>query len=133
MTWLHFTYTLTVPVTNTLVFIGTNIKPVDSQFTCSINSQLDQAAVKKNLRKDFMQISNPQANVWIWRSPLLKCQTLLCITVLWCPQSQETQEHCTKTFPYLIVKEERYTKTKTKRAVINTVHKVEYVNNLINM
>jgi len=46
-----------VPVTTTFIFIDTNIKPVDSQFTCSLNSQLDQAAVKNNLRKDFMQIS----------------------------------------------------------------------------
>ncbi len=61
MRWLNFT-ALTVPVIHTLIFTGTNIKPMDSQFTCSVNSRLDQAAVKKNLRKYLMQIStNPQA------------------------------------------------------------------------
>ena len=37
-------------------------------------------------------------NSWIWSSPLLKWQTLLCTTVLWGPQWQETQTHCTKTW-----------------------------------
>ncbi len=40
--------------------------------------------------------------MWIWRSPLLLYQTLLCITVLCGPQSQETHQLCTKTFVYLI-------------------------------
>uniref|UniRef100_A0A672PEW0 Ig-like domain-containing protein n=1 Tax=Sinocyclocheilus grahami TaxID=75366 RepID=A0A672PEW0_SINGR len=43
MRWLNFT-ALTVPVIHTLIFTGTNIKPMDSQFTCSVNSRLDQAA-----------------------------------------------------------------------------------------
>ncbi len=83
MRWLNFT-ALTVPVIHTLIFTGTNIKPMDFQFTCSVNSRLDQAAVKKNLRKAFMQIStNPQAQFFCQSGML--CLTLLFTTVLCSP------------------------------------------------
>ncbi len=38
-----------------------------------------------------------KGNMWIWRSPLLLYQTLLCTTVLWRPQWQETHQLSTKT------------------------------------
>ncbi len=38
-----------------------------------------------------------KGNMWIWRSPLLLYQTLLCTTVLCSPQWQETHQLSTKT------------------------------------
>ncbi len=58
--WLNFTALSTSDSYPYLYWY--QLKPMDSQFTCSVNSHLDWAAVKTNLRKDFMQIStNPQA------------------------------------------------------------------------
>ena len=43
--------------------------------------------------------------VWICRSPLWKWQTLLCTTVPWSPQWQETLTACTKTWTHDCVHE----------------------------
>ncbi len=64
--------------------------------------------IQTNLSLIFICIQKLQkkSNVWIWRSPLLLYQTLLCTTALWRPQWQETQEHCTKTWTTVFYRQE---------------------------
>ena len=81
------------PLTLMRMCSGTNNKSMTSPGSCYDALQLEkEIMLQSSTKTDLMPKS--KTNQFLWGSRTCSCQTLLCTTVLWSPQWQETHTPC---------------------------------------